>query len=193
MSEQKHSNNHDEIEILESGWTKFPAFWIRDLMPLANGISTSFGKYLIVIWNDIVGQRTGFTSYKTMDQCHVTRKAAIKWTAALWASCLFDVRYGKKHNSKLPGTPTKIEYRTKSSEQDWICFINALREALLNDKDENFEDTEGFRIEITFRLREERQRSGLPAQEVQERIQKWIADATITTGEDGKCTWRRRA
>ena len=146
-------------EIFAGGFTKVPAFFVDDLMPIASGVPASFWKFLMIVWRDCFGQRHKCS--KTMTQFHMTKGTASKWTAALYVSHLFYVRYGKRHEPNLPGVPTEISYKADSTQEDWLCFIAALRDTLLADKRQHFSDVEGFRTQLAINLVAERQRNGL--------------------------------
>lgn len=151
-------NEHTE-KIFEHGFTRVPAFFVDDLMPIASGVPASFWKYLMIVWRDCFGRHHRCS--RTMTQFHMTKDSASKWTAALYASQLFYVRYGKRHEPNLPGVPTEIRYKLDSTHEDWLCFIAALRDTLLADKQQHFDDLYGFRAQMAINLHSERQRNGL--------------------------------
>jgi hypothetical protein len=153
VDERTHS------DVFAGGFTKVPAFFVDDLMPIAPGIPASFWKFLRIVWRDCFGQRRKCS--KTMTQFHMTKGTASKWTAALYISHLFYVRYGKRHEPNLPGVPTEIRYKEDSTQEDWLSFIAALRDTLLADKRQHFSDVEGFRVQLAINLIAERQRNGL--------------------------------
>lgn len=132
----------ETVPILKLGWTKLPAFIVDELMPLAPGIPASFWKFLIVVWREVMGQR--HLCSKTMNQFHVTKNTARRWTAALSVSHLFNVHYGKRHKPNEPGIPTMISYRTKSTPDEWVCFISALRDTVIADRGEHEGDVDYF-------------------------------------------------
>lgn len=187
-------DNQLDLDVFRGGFTKLPAFFVDQLIPLADGIPAIFWKYLMTVWRDVMDPHRGFECRKSMKQFPgMEKRAAMKWTAALWASGLFDVYYGKKHNPNLPGTPSVIRYRKNSTQEEWVCFIEALRETLLDDKDSNNDnkrDIEGFKIYLTFQVRDQRHAAGLSMDEAQKRIDAWIKDGMITD-DNGKCRFKR--
>jgi hypothetical protein len=157
-----------ELPIYESGYTSIPAFWIDELMPYATGIPASFWKYMMVLWKDIMGpncETNGYTTDKTMTQFHMTKETAMQWSAALSVSGLFTVHYGVRYRANEPGIPTQFTYRKESTVEEWKCFITALRDTILTDKRSHFkakrEGVEGFRIDLSFAVDDERERHGL--------------------------------
>src|SRR5260370_11472800 len=150
-----------EILIFDDGWTKWPAFFVDDLMPIAVGVPASFWKYLLIVWRDCFDQHPGYRCSKTMTQFHMTKGRASKWTAALSVSCIFHVRYGRRHNLNEPGVPTEITYEPDTTREDWLCFIAALRDTLLADKREHNSDIDGFRAQLAVNLHVGRRRIGL--------------------------------
>jgi hypothetical protein len=187
-----HQNN--SLIIFEDGWTKLPAFFVDELMPIGAGIPASFWKYMVVLWRDIVDTKPGFRAAKTMTQFHVGKDAAMKWTAALHVSGLFNVRYGVRHKPNEPGIPTKFEY-LNGTRQEWICFITALRDTVLEDKRENQGDVEGFRIGLTFNLRDELVRNGLYKQALKDFHQalhdRWVKEGRLWRVDDA-WEWNRK-
>ncbi len=182
---------HNTIAILDS-WSKVPTFFIDDLFPIANGIPTSFWKYLLVVWRDIVDQRPEFTSRKAITDFHVSKDAASKWTAALSVSCLFFVKYGYRNKPNEPGVPTVIEYYPHSTKQDWMCFMVALRETVLADHRNHYRDVSGFRIQLVFNLKQERANAGLSTKSLEDYIHMLAAKGAITRNPDGEYTWKRQ-
>jgi hypothetical protein len=146
-----------------------PAFFVDELMPYANGIPASFWKYLMVLFRDVFSagcETRGYRAAKTMTQFHMTKETAMQWTAALSVSGLFEVNYGFRYAANLPGVPTEFKYVASSTPQAWKCFVTALRDALLRAKTKNHkvqrEGVDAFRIDLSFRVDNERQRNGLP-------------------------------
>ncbi|SRR6266567_5092745 len=186
-------DNTSELSVFEGGWTKCPAFFVDDLMPLAVGVPASFWKYLLVVWRDCFGKNSGYRCRRTMTQFHVSKDTALKWTAALSVSCLFQVRYGVRHKLNEPGLPTVIEYRPDSTQEDWRCFITALQATILDDKRKHFDDVEGLRIGLAFELQKERDRAGLPAAEIQKFIERQVAAGKVQIDEgNGGYVWQAR-
>ena len=151
-----------EKGVFEKGWTKWPAFFVDDLMPIAMGIPASFWKYLLIVWRDCFDQHPGYRCSKSMTQFQMTKGRASKWTAALSVSGIFNVRYGKRHTPNEPGIPTEIVYQIEASRDDWVCFVAALRDTIIRDKREHHGDIDGFRVQLAITHYAERRRSGLP-------------------------------
>ena len=107
-----------------------------------------------------------------MTQFHLTKDTARKWTAALSVSGLFHVRYGKRHEPNLPGTPTEIRYKADSTEEDWLCFITSLRDTILADKQEHYDDVNGFRVQLVINLHAERRRNALSISDLERYLDK---------------------
>jgi hypothetical protein len=188
---EAQSPNNAAIVILEDGWSKFPTFFVDELMPISVGIPASFWKYLLVLWRDIADNKPGYRSTKTMTQFQVGRDAAMKWTAALSVSCSFHVRYGFRHKPNEPGVPTTIEYLPHSTREDWFCFITALRETVLKDRREHNGDVEGFRITLLFRMIAERKLHELHTGWLEDYVKNAVKKGLITVDEDGY-NWPRR-
>lgn len=171
MDEQKPKprNPAFDLPIFDSGFTQFPTFLIDELMPFATGVPASFWKYMIVLWRDLFGvgcDRKGYRAAKTMTQFHMDKDNAARWTAALSVSGLFTIAYGRRYGDyTTPGIPTVIQYRPVSTLQEWECFVAALRDQILDDKSKGNknqrEGTWSFRIGLSFRVDNERQRRGL--------------------------------
>jgi hypothetical protein len=169
MADDKVVARKQKLPIYEGGYTTIPAFFIDELMPYANGIPASFWKYMMVLWRDVFGanhEAKGYTTDKVMTQFHITKETAMQWTAALSVSGVFSVFYGVRHRPNEPGIPTKITYLPQSTVEDWKCFITALRDTILASKRKNLkvqrDGIAGFRIDLSFRVDNERQRIGLP-------------------------------
>lgn len=186
-----------DLEIFDDGYTKVPAFWIDELMPLAVGIPASFWKFLLVLWRDTVGIKgvqRGYVAERSMTQFHESKDTAMRWTAALAASGLFHVVYGFRHRPNEPGIPTKFKYLDGSVEE-WLCFIIALRKTVLKDRREHSKETGngvmGFRVSLAFHVDEERVVRGLPKCNGE-----WLA-AGVKKGfiqrTEGSYTWIREA
>lgn len=178
MDEQNGNNSFTGQDIFTGGFTKWPVFFVDDLMPIAVGVPASFWKYLIIVWRDCFGQRRRCS--KTMTQFHMTKGTASRWTAALFASCLFYVRYGKRHEPNLPGIPTEIRYLPESTQDDWLCFIAALRDTILADKDEGNSDVDGFRVQLAINVHAERQRNGLSTTVLDRYLDNLIPQGAVT-------------
>lgn len=184
----------EEAEVFQHGFTRIPAFWIDQLFALGDGIPPMFWKFLLTVWRDVCDPNRRFKCVKTMTQFDgIGKTAAMKWTAALWASCLFDVEYGQRHVSNLPGSPTVIRYRLRCTLVEWICFIEGLRNAVHKAKENNDDtnDIEPFKIQLTFCIAERRKEAGLPIDECKRRVDEWVADGRIELENNGY-RWLRR-
>jgi hypothetical protein len=156
-----------DLEIFDDGYTKVPAFWIDELMPVAAGIPASFWKYLLVLWRAVVGingTQRGCVADGSMTQFHESKDTAMRWTA-LAPSGLFRVDYGVRHRPNEPGIPTKFKYLDGSVEE-WLCFIVALRATVLEDRREHSQETGdgilSFRVTRAVNVAGERKARSLP-------------------------------
>jgi hypothetical protein len=156
-----------ELPVFESGYTSIPTFWIEELMPYAAGIPASFWKYMIVLWRELFGvncETKGYRAAFTMSQFHMTKETAMQWTAAVAMSGLFEIEYGFRYKPNQPGVPTTFKYREESTVEEWMCFIVALRDTILEQKSKNFQiarrGIENFRYALSFKVDRERERRG---------------------------------
>ncbi len=169
MSDQPRRNPVLDLPVFESGFTMFPTFFVDELMPFAAGTPASFWKYLLILWRDIFGvgcDKKGYRAAKIMTSFHMDKDTASQWTAALSVSGLFNIVYGRRYATNMPGVPTVIQYRSTSTVEEWRCFITALRDELMDSKSKRFKTMRdgvgGFRISLSFRVDNERQSRGLP-------------------------------
>src|ERR1700730_16865991 len=97
------------VKILDDGpFIQVPRFWTSELMGshshyAINGkrtkqgecIPASFWKYLFYLWGWIMNGNPERTTTQSMREFPVRRDAAVRWTAALSVSGLFDIEIGK--------------------------------------------------------------------------------------------------
>jgi hypothetical protein len=112
-------------------------------------IPASFWKYLFYLWGWIMNGNVNREARLSMREFPVRTDAAVKWTAALSVSGLFEVekgRYTAQHDQK-----TFFRYKVAASEDEWTAFIEALDKTLVRikgwDKEKQFrQSTGGFTV-----------------------------------------------
>lgn len=125
----------ERFTLVPACWTKFILGWpgnaekgIVASEPLDVGLPSSFWKYSLVLWREVVGWNCverGFVAKKTMNDFGIRPTTASRWTAAYASSCLFQVTYGYKTEKEEPGIPSKFKY-LDATELEWEVFIGTL-------------------------------------------------------------------
>jgi hypothetical protein len=127
------------IKLLEDGqpFIQVPRFWATDLMGgrlhypktghSAEAIPASFWLYMTVLWGWICNGNKEREAHVGMRDFPMRRPNAVKWTAAVSVSGLFDVKAGQ-HTT---GEKTYFRYRCEADKADWKAFVDALNLALV--------------------------------------------------------------
>ena len=155
-----------------------PRFWTDVLMQpycwYENGskaprIPNSFWKYMLYLWRYI-------TDGNELRECEIASKqfpvrtdAAVRWTAAVSLSGLFDVTFGKW--TKQHDEPTHFAYRCDATQQDWEAFVHALDFTLNQFKEkakiphepfDQWANNGGFKVMLAINVDSIRASRGLP-------------------------------
>ena len=185
-----------DLVIFDKGYSKVPTFWIDDLIPISDGIPASFWKFLLILWRDIVGVdgiERGYRAEKTSRQFNMDKDAANQWIVAVQCSACFHVELGYRRVPNQPGIPTKFHYLNPSIAE-WRCFIVALRDQILEDRQHNWsgkrEGLDGFRMSLAIRVDEERARAGLPRR-FENWVKKQVQDGNIKETVEGDTVHRK--
>ena len=183
------------VKILEDGQAYFmvPRFWPAELMgshscytnngkrtKSAERIPASFWKYLIYLWGWIMNGNPERVTTQSMREFPVRPDAAVRWTAALSVSGLFDVEIGKY--TAAHDKPTLFRYRVAATKEEWGIFIRTLDLFLVRArKNRDGANTGAFKYCLAHWVDDARVKAGFP--KVNE---KFIADVISGKIRDSK-------